>query len=302
MPRRSRESTHVEGGLVHFICRFVDYRFVLDDEARAVYLRLLGRALRGANWRLISYALMSSHVHLGLIMGTEELRSWCHSLHIRFSQWVNRRLRRSGLRALGHVFADRPTTKLVCLPRAGLFISYLHRNPVDGGVVESAEQSDWTSHRAYLGTTRPAAWLDVGLGLRLAGYEATAAGRRSFHAFVCSTRVDAAQLVSDDEPKPVEPTAAARVLAANDIIKLAAAVVGVSVDAVLVGSRSRPVVTARRVALVVWLELGGVTQQMADALGITSSGASRLLTRPHDAASVSAAVREVVRIVDGLGS
>jgi hypothetical protein len=296
MPRLSRESTHVHGGLVHFICRFVDYRFVLDDEARAVYLRFLGRALRRADWRLISYALMSSHVHLGLIVGANTLRSWCHSLHVRFSAWVNRRLRHRGLRALGHVFADRPSTKLVDISRAGLLISYHHRNPIDGGLVESAEQSDWTSHRAYLGTTAPVAGLDVGLGLRLAGYEATTEGRRSFHAFVCRSQVDPSQLAPDGAPKQVEASDAAPALSAIDVMRVAAATMDVPVEAILSGSRARPVVTARRVALVAWLELGGVTEQMADALHITSSGASRLLTRPHDAARVSAAVRAVVPI------
>lgn len=95
MPRRSRTTSHIPGGLVHVICRFVDGRFILDDLGRGQYLSLLERALRRVDWILISYALMSSHIHLGLIMGDAELRTWAHPVHLRFAQWVNRRLRRT---------------------------------------------------------------------------------------------------------------------------------------------------------------------------------------------------------------
>ena len=302
MPRQSRESTLVPGGVVHFISRFVDYRFVLDDEARAVYLQLLGRALRGVDWRLISYALMSSHVHLGLLSGMATLRAWCHSLHIRFSRWVNQRLRRGGRRALGPVLAERPTTRMVCATRTRLLISYQHRNPFDAGVVEAVADSSWTSHRAYLGLAMPRAGLDVSLGLRLAGFEPTVSGRRAFHAFVSRDPVEAEQLTSDVPSRPSPPDeedGAQSRPAPSHVVRVVCEVLTVSEQALLSRSRRRTLVAARRVAIVAWLELGGVAREMADTLGITSSGASRLLSRPHDSASVRASVAQVMRRVVG---
>lgn len=151
MPRIARHLTHLPGALVHVIVRFVDGRFILDDQARNHYLRLLAPALRSSDWRLVSYALMSSHIHLGCVMGSSELRSWALPLHIRFARWINRSLAEQNPKALGHVIADRPTTKLMCQSRARFLIAYHHRNPMEAGVTTDPAASTWTSHRAYLG-------------------------------------------------------------------------------------------------------------------------------------------------------
>jgi hypothetical protein len=49
-------------------------------------------------------------------------------------------------------------------------VSYVHCNPVRAGVVAAADESNWTSHRAYLGVARKPPWLDVQLGLDLCGF------------------------------------------------------------------------------------------------------------------------------------
>ena len=179
MPRRSRQSSHVPGALVHVISRFVDGRFVLDDDGRSRYLSLLARTLRSSDWRLISYALMSSHIHLGFVMGAAELRDWALPLHVRFAQWINRKASATNPKVLGHVFADRPTTKVMCRSRAPFLIAYHHRNPIAAGVTNDASASSWTSHRAYRGLARSEGNLDVALGLRLAGYPSSPRGRRT---------------------------------------------------------------------------------------------------------------------------
>ena len=194
MPRISRNSTHVPGALVHVICRFVDGRFVLDDDARDEYLRLLAQALGPTDWSLVSYALMSSHVHLGFLGGASLLRDWALPLHVRFAQRINRGLRSTNPKVLGHVFGDRPTTKVMCTSRARLLIAYHHRNPVRAGVTDDVVASRWTSHQDYAGLRAPRGGLDVRLGLELAGFPAGDVGRQALHEFVSRTQVSLSEL------------------------------------------------------------------------------------------------------------
>jgi len=283
MPRLARSARHAPGSLVHVIIRFVDGRFVLDDPARAEYLRLLRRALRRTDWRLISYALMSSHVHLAFLSGATEMAVWAHSLHVRFAQWINRRLRAEQPRALGHVFADRPWAKPRCPSRARFLIGYQHRNPLEAGAAPSVEASTWTSHRAYLGLAPSAGGVDVTLGLELAGFEDSSAGRSAFHGFVAGTSI----AVSDLEPmgaprEAVSPLPDARVAPRSELVRRAARLTGVELSEVLRGSRVAPAVLARRVALRAGLELGYTLAELAKPLGVSASGASRLLSRAHD--------------------
>ncbi len=49
-------------------------------------------------------------------------------------------------------------------------IAYIHRNPVRAGLVTAPADTDWTSHRAYLGLAYKPSWLDVNLGLQLSSF------------------------------------------------------------------------------------------------------------------------------------
>jgi putative transposase len=147
---------HVTGGLFHVISRFHDKRFYSNIEgARAKYLELLGKAAQSHDSRVVAYCLMSSHVHLVLQLGNDTLGMLTKKVHSPFSHWVNQQ--RSGV---GAVFADRPKSVLVHSETYGMeLLRYVHNNPVRAGLVERASQSDWSSHRAYLGLDPAPKWL-----------------------------------------------------------------------------------------------------------------------------------------------
>jgi hypothetical protein len=48
-----------------------------------------------------------------------------------------------------------------------MVIAYIHNNPVRAGVVAKASDSSWTSHRAYVGSSKPPQWLKVDHGYEL---------------------------------------------------------------------------------------------------------------------------------------
>ena len=297
MPRLRRSDTHIPGALAHVIIRFVDGRYLLDDDGRRLYLAMLAAALSLVDWTLLSYALMSTHIHLGLLMGEAELREWAHSMHVRFSQQINRRLRSNNAKALGHVLGDRPSSKPVCPSRTRFVLGYHHRNPIEAGVTEDASKSDWTSHPAYLGIVPPVPGLDVELGLKLAGFEDSQRGRVELHRWVQRDQVDFGGVVAEEtELVPVD----ARVLRSiqpEDVVRVAAELTG-EPEAELCGAcRRGPVVEARRIALVAGLGLGFSARAMADALWRTESAVSRLLSRRHDERRVRAGAERVRQLV-----
>jgi hypothetical protein len=122
---------------------------------------------------------MSSHIHLVLKAGTEPFERLMKGTNAGFAGWLNRQKSRKG-----SIFADRYKSILV-EEDAYLFelIRYVHNNPVRAGVVKSASQSRWSSHRAYLGLAEKPEWLNTGYILSMfAKYPKVA--REKFARFV----------------------------------------------------------------------------------------------------------------------
>jgi putative transposase len=158
---------HVPHVLHHLIWRFVDrgWYFTNTDERRR-YLWWLGRALEPSDWQCIAYAMMSNHIHLAVVAGAEPLADWSRRAHAPFARWMNERHGR-----LGGLFADRARDYALAPETTRELVAYIHNNPVRGGVVKNAAESDWTSHRAYLGLSAIPAWLDTELGLARCGFD-----------------------------------------------------------------------------------------------------------------------------------
>ena len=164
MSRRSRSIQ--PGVLYHLIARFVASEwFIRTDVERRQYLELFGRAVIKSDWRCLAFAIMSNHVHLAMIAGTDSLASWISEAHSPFAEWINRQHRR-----IGAVFVRGPKAIAVRGDGVARLVGYIHRNPVRAGIVARAGDSAWTSHREYLRPERAPAWLDVHLGLELMGF------------------------------------------------------------------------------------------------------------------------------------
>lgn len=178
MPRRARHWR--DGSVQHIVSRFVDREFCIEDDAdRHAYLGYIEQCRAAWDWCLLAFAIMSSHLHFGAIAGKRPLGPFFQRLHTSFARYFHARYR-----GLGPVLADRPKNYQRShedLPRV---VAYIHRNPVDAGVVSLARESRWTSHRAYLRLDPAPPWLDVERGLALLGFDDTASGRAEFDEFV----------------------------------------------------------------------------------------------------------------------
>jgi hypothetical protein len=298
MPRIRR--VWVPGAPTHIISRFIDRRFYLaSDSQRAHLLWAMGRAHERWDWKWLSYGLMSSHLHYGLIAGRWKPEHFFRSVHTSFALGFH--LCTAGA-TLGHVFADRPAIhSLERTPqRTALLVAYQHRNPSEAGVVERPRDSRWTSHRAYLRLDPEPPFLHVEWGLHQMGFEDTEAGRCRFDEFV--TEVDLRDYTPtmnrlrelDDDAEPLttaEPVAVdwARLVAvACSVAELPQ---GMPVDAL----GHRAALARRLVSLVATRDFGQSYARVGAELGVGASCVHKLISRPLRRVDVDRLLTELRR-------
>ncbi len=285
----------VPGMFHHIICRFIDRRyFVLDDDDRARYLQLFGRAIRDSDWRCVAWALMSNHIHLGMIAGEQPLSAWARRTHPPFALWMNERHGH-----LGPMFAGRPTAWIIRPHNEGRVIAYIHNNPVRAGLVARARDSAWTSHRAYLGLSAAPRWLAVREGLRRADF----AGPAELEAFVDgdhTDRNDPSLVAMRRESRgygaiefgtpwldPVEVPLLGRPftrlrIQPDEVVRTVARMTAMSEAALCMPSKQPRIVSARRLAVHCAKAVGVTASEIAAALGVAPQTTSRIGTKPPD--------------------
>lgn len=270
---------------------------------------------------------MSTHTHFAAIAGRQPFADWSRPLHVGFVRWLNSRRGR-----LGAGIANRPATYEVAPTQCARLIAYHHNNPVRAGVVPSAADSDWTSHRAYTSGNSPD-WLRDDLGLELAGFGASGSGRDAFAEFVRASERDQWSL-SDDEllgirrnareqlgasveigqpvvgestqiPLYTPSTATLRKRWPGPLRRLARATAEESrIDqSVLISPhRARPIVKARRIFLLVALAAGRTLTEAAAYLNVSVPAASKSVSKA-DAKDRQRAqsIAESLGIADDLG-
>ena len=119
----------------------------VDDEDRAAFLDLLVEARERYRCFLLAYCLMSNHVHLVVQDGEGELsRALRHVIGV-YAQRFNRRHDR-----VGHLFEQRFWNSLIEVDQyLAVAVEYVHRNPLEAGMVEELADYQWSSFPAYIG-------------------------------------------------------------------------------------------------------------------------------------------------------
>lgn len=307
MARRRR--LYAPARVHHVISRVRDGEFRIDDAERREYLRRVPRAMGFTDWLALAYAVMSNHVHWAKFAALMELSRFFASIHSGFAHSVNAAQKRNG-----PFFMGRPGDWIVQPSLVANTIAYIHNNPVRAGVVRSPEESEWTSHRAYIGLEPAPPWLDIEAGLLLSGFDATPAGRAAFHEYVCNEiDVPRDERFAWSEPRVAQASARAALNAPvelgsatlgeegaqypvlapvgalvrprwpgelDDVLELIARDTGIPICQIRSGSRVRTVAHARRTAiLLAQTQLGIPLTEMAAAVGVSPSSACNLLRR-----------------------
>ena len=174
MPRHARRE--VAGALHHVTARSRSGRLLFNsDHDRQLYLQLLTREVRERGWRVLTFCLLSNHLHLLVRTPDPDLGEGLKGVHGTFSQRINRS-RGEG----GHLFGERFYNGIVATDRHALgCLRYIARNPVEAGICREPHEWPWSAHRALAGMAPPPRLLDVGAAYEHLGKDAGEA-RRSY--------------------------------------------------------------------------------------------------------------------------
>jgi REP element-mobilizing transposase RayT len=154
--------------LYHVVLRGNHQQAVFDREADYyAFEQILARALRRYNARVHAYCWMTNHVHLAAQVGDVPLGRLMQAVASSYA-------RRKQLRipTTGHLFERRYRAILVDNDAYWLtLVRYIHRNPVEAGMVADPADYRWSSHRSYLGRACPD-WLTMAPTLAIFGCDA----------------------------------------------------------------------------------------------------------------------------------
>jgi hypothetical protein len=286
------------GEVHHVISRFIESRYFLNtEEQRAHYLYLFSKAMKQTDWRCISYALMSTHLHHGFVAGERAASSWSRRVNSPFANWYNEVHERTGA-----LFGGRASMWVTRVQNVGALVAYIHNNPVRAGVVRRASESSWTSHRAYIGKADAPPWLHVQRGLGLCGLTAnefddwTHSRRKvkrddpSLQEIDRETRRLGSIVLGTPTIEPlqvpllVRPGAHLRPSPAR-VVEVVNEVLGLDRGELFDKRRGGPGAIGRAVAIRVGARFGIPMSAVGDAIGIRKSAAARHGERELDASS-----------------
>ena len=127
------------------------------DALRRAYLQLLSEHAAGNGLRLLAYCLMTNHVHIVAVPEADSsMANTFRHAHGRFSQYWNTEQNRTG-----HLWQNRYYSCPVEELAVGRVIAYVENNPVRAGMVERAEDFEWSSAGAHRGRIGAGAMLDM---------------------------------------------------------------------------------------------------------------------------------------------
>ena len=195
----------VAGGIYHVFARGNNKADIfLDSVDRSWYLRLLAATVRDLNVKILSYVLMSNHVHLVVQITTPNLAEVMHSVHSPYAAHVNRRHDHTG-----HTFSSRYKSKIIIDDRHLLETTrYVHLNPVRAGLVRLPEDYTWSSYGYYRGEGRNQL-VDPALVLSILADDPVR-GRKAYEKFV-GAGIDRLASQTPREPVPGLPSRSAPV-------------------------------------------------------------------------------------------
>ena len=128
----------------------------LDKEDRDLYMIVLAEVCDLFNWSVHSWCQMTNHYHLLVETPDANLSKGMRYLNGVYTQRFNRKHLR-----VGHVYQGRFKAILVEKDSYLLELArYIVLNPVRAGMVESAEQWDWSSYRMTAGLASSPDWFD----------------------------------------------------------------------------------------------------------------------------------------------
>ena len=156
MPRTAR--IVIPGQPHHVVQRGNNRQKVFFSDAdRRAYLELLREHCEQFRFKLLGYCLMPNHIHIvGTPTSKDSLAKAIGRTHFRYTQYVNRRHRRSG-----HLWQNRFSSCGLDKVHVWRALCYVERNPIRAKKVRVAWRYPWSSASAHATGADPAGLLDM---------------------------------------------------------------------------------------------------------------------------------------------
>jgi REP element-mobilizing transposase RayT len=139
------------GNFYHIYNRGNNHQAIFFERENYLYfLRLVRQHLTSNGVDVVAYCLMPNHYHFLVYLRDETLSDAMKSLSLSYTKAINQRFNRVGVLFQGRfqtIHIDR-TDYLVNLSR------YIHLNPVKAGLVQQAEEWEFSSYLEYAGLRR----------------------------------------------------------------------------------------------------------------------------------------------------
>ena len=146
MPRIARV---IAKGYPYHITQRGNYRQTVfeNGEDYQQYLIWLEEYRKKYSFDIWAYCLMSNHVHfIGVPQKEETLSRTLNTLHMRYSQYINRRRKASG-----HLWQGRFYSTILDDVHVYAAVKYVENNPVRVKIVKKAEEYSWSSAKEHVG-------------------------------------------------------------------------------------------------------------------------------------------------------
>jgi REP element-mobilizing transposase RayT len=301
MPRRLR--IEYEGAIYHVMARGnARQDIVRDDEDRCRLLEHLERVVRRPGWELLSFVVLSNHLHLLLKTPRPNLGRAMQAFLSAYALGSVRRQRRQG-----HLFQGRYKAELIEDESYYWTVSrYIHLNPVRARVVARPDQWAWSSNPGYANVRKRRNWVAYGALLSAwtgdyGGNDPAAAYRRfvevglsqpprspfreAFGGWVLGSAGFIRTLRSRAGPVTSDPPAReARQLAGLDPADICAAVAGYyQLDSAALSERHDSLIARRVVAWLCRRYSEAPLRELARYFGLSRADSVRNLTRRAEA-------------------
>lgn len=139
----------------------------LSSKDYATFLTVMQEAASHWNLRIAAYCLMTNHYHLLVQTPDGNLSRCMRHINGVYTQRFNREHNFDG-----QLFRGRYKAVLVAEDSQLLeVLRYIHRNPLDAGLVTNLDEYSWSSHQGYLSTAKSWQWLVKDFLLEMLGGE-----------------------------------------------------------------------------------------------------------------------------------
>ncbi len=148
------------GSYHHITARGVNRCAVfLDDHDKRQFLSLLKESHLRFGCRVLAFCLMSNHIHLTVRDDRGSLSKTLHFLNGVYAKRFNHKHGRTG-----HLFERRFWSSMLDSDAYLIdCVAYVHRNPMEAGMVERPEDFEWSSYQSYVGARAAPTFLDTSI-------------------------------------------------------------------------------------------------------------------------------------------